>query len=372
MAKTHHHMVSHVKQYRQRAGLSQTQLAELAGVKRQAIYDIESGRYLPNTAVALRLARGLGCLVEDLFSEEAPAGSRPLLMAVAKPSGSKRVSVVKIRDRLVGYPVDGIFAFQNGLRPADGMLQGGQGRVRLFTEETVLEKSILLTGCDPAFSLLAAHVFRAEPSFRVICRFASSHLALDRLAGGMAHIAGTHLQNGPDGEANVSLARDKLKGAGGMVVGYSLMEEGFMVAPGNPAGIRSVSDLAHLKTRLANRERGAALRVLLDDELSRAGIPPTAVSGYNREVRSHSQGAQMVACGSADAALGLRAVACAYGLDFVPITQVRCDLVIPDDLLQNKMVQLILDIMQTRRLREELASIPGYNSKKTGEVIAAF
>ena len=73
-------LICRLKQMRQSRGLSQSQMAELVGVKRQAIYDIESGRYLPNTEVALRLARHLACRVEDLFSEEAHADDRPVTM----------------------------------------------------------------------------------------------------------------------------------------------------------------------------------------------------------------------------------------------------------------------------------------------------
>ena len=70
-------LICRLKQMRQSRGLSQSRIAELVGVKRQAIYDIESGRYLPNTEVALRLARHLACRVEDLFSEEAHSRRPP-------------------------------------------------------------------------------------------------------------------------------------------------------------------------------------------------------------------------------------------------------------------------------------------------------
>ena len=63
-----------IKKYRRRKKLSQTELAQLVGVRRQAIYDMESCRYLPNTAVALKLAQVLGCSIEMLFMEE---GSPP-------------------------------------------------------------------------------------------------------------------------------------------------------------------------------------------------------------------------------------------------------------------------------------------------------
>ena len=44
-----------VKKYRLASSWSQDDLAQRIGVRRQAIYDIESGRYLPNTAVAPKL-----------------------------------------------------------------------------------------------------------------------------------------------------------------------------------------------------------------------------------------------------------------------------------------------------------------------------
>ena len=52
-----------VKDFRLRKGWSQEDLAAGIDVRRQAVYDIESGRYLPNTAIALRLARLFGCRV---------------------------------------------------------------------------------------------------------------------------------------------------------------------------------------------------------------------------------------------------------------------------------------------------------------------
>lgn len=46
-------VICNVKSARKAKGLSQSRLAELVGVKRQAIYEMEVGRYVPNTAIAL-------------------------------------------------------------------------------------------------------------------------------------------------------------------------------------------------------------------------------------------------------------------------------------------------------------------------------
>lgn len=49
-------------------GLSQEQLAELAGVTRQTISSIETGQYVPSALLAFVLARRLGKPVEELFN----------------------------------------------------------------------------------------------------------------------------------------------------------------------------------------------------------------------------------------------------------------------------------------------------------------
>ncbi len=360
----------HLKALRQARGLSQTQLAELVGVKRQAIYDIESGRYMPNTVVALRLAKHLGCRVEDLFVEETATEDHPITVVEERHGEGCRMVLAKVRGRLVGYPLTGKGLILEGLRAADGVLRDDGKRVRLLCPEAGLDRSIVLLGCDPAFPVLGSLVARRAPEVRVHCRFASSHKALHGLAAGHAHLAGTHLHNSGTGESNVELAHQVLADSGLLVVGFSLLDEGLMVAAGNPHGLRTVADLAKAPLRLVNREPGAALRVLLDDQLDQHGIPRIAVSGYSQEVHSHFEGAQMVAYGFADAALGLRPVAEAYGLDFVPMATVRCDLVVPRDLLDHAGIKVILDILQTRSFREELRSIPGYSASRTGDVIA--
>ncbi|WDP91175.1 MAG: helix-turn-helix domain-containing protein [Desulfobacter sp.] len=365
-------IINRVKHYRQKAKLSQTGLADLVGLKRQAIYDIESGKYLPNTGVALKLARHLGCRVEDLFYEAASDAAGPVVMGEDAAMGDGRVSVVKVRDRLVAYPVDGRFSFPNQLRPADGVFEKKKGRIRFFGSEAGLETTVLLLGCDPAFSLLAAHASRVDPNLRMGCRFASTHTALDRLAQSKTHLAGMHLHNSPGEEANVALARKKLAGTGATIIGFSMMEEGLMVAGGNPLRINGADDLAQPGIRFINREPGAALRILMDGLLAQARIPGTAIQGYDIEVKGHNQGAQMIACGMADAALGLRPVAEAFGLDFIPLAEVRCDLVVPADLMADPRVQTILDVVQSRDLRDELALLPGYSQSKTGNTIAAF
>jgi len=52
---------------RARRDLTQQALADLVGVSRKTINTVETGRFVPSTLLALRMARALGVRVEDLF-----------------------------------------------------------------------------------------------------------------------------------------------------------------------------------------------------------------------------------------------------------------------------------------------------------------
>ena len=371
MARKDDSVTCHVKDFRLKKGWSQQELAEAVDVRRQAIYDIESGRYLPNTAIALRLARVFNCRVEDLFVEQSPPAIEPVHIINGSDEPSSRLALGRVRDRLVGLPLQGAESIPFGLRAADGLLNPDKKSAFILSPASNLEQTIILMGCDPAFEILSHHVSRVAPEARVHCRFASSHKALNGLADSVTHVAGTHLHNTGDKESNVMVAKQKLAGVSSNVLGFSLLEEGLMVAKGNPLGIRTVADLAQPMVRFVNREAGAALRVLLDDHLQSAGIEGTVINGYQNEVKSHREGAFRIACNVADAALGLRAIAEAYGLGFVPITAARCDLVIPKDFSSHPTIRVLMDVLQSAPLRKEIDSIPGYEGGNiTGKLIA--
>src|SRR5262245_62274467 len=92
-----------LRELRNTRGLSQTDLAAMSGITRQAICAIEANQYLPTTAVALRLAEALDCRVEDLFSLRSTGAviHGDLItpsIGDAMPNCA-RVSVVRVGDR---------------------------------------------------------------------------------------------------------------------------------------------------------------------------------------------------------------------------------------------------------------------------------
>lgn len=56
-----------LKEYREKRKLSQEDLADIAGVSRQTIISIETGRYMPSLELAFILARIFKCKIENLF-----------------------------------------------------------------------------------------------------------------------------------------------------------------------------------------------------------------------------------------------------------------------------------------------------------------
>jgi molybdate-binding protein len=313
----------------------------------------------------------MGCRVEDLFQMDDAPVERQIHPVAPTVSTSTRAVVANVGGRLVAHPLAADHALQEGFASADAVLVRSHEQVtaRLLVPEERVERTALVLGCDPGLSVLVGHLSRRSPDTRLTWLPASSRQSLDAVTRGEAHLAGSHLRD-PDGqEYNVAHAREALGSEGGLVMVFASWEQGFLVAPGNPKGIRSVVDLARLDVRLVNRERGAGARQLLDDLLEQDGIPRERIQGCGREVGSHLSVARAVASGTADVGLALRAAADVYGLDFVPLAHARFDLVIPRAVLGHPAVSVLLELLQGRALREELAALPGYEVSQMGTVV---
>ena len=67
MGKHHQNLLNNLEELRKSAGLTQKELSESAEVSRKSINAIENGVYVPSTVLSLKIAKTLGCKVEDLF-----------------------------------------------------------------------------------------------------------------------------------------------------------------------------------------------------------------------------------------------------------------------------------------------------------------
>lgn len=56
-----------IREYRAKLGISQGELAERVGVRRETIVHLENGRYNPSLRLAMEIANVFGVTVEEIF-----------------------------------------------------------------------------------------------------------------------------------------------------------------------------------------------------------------------------------------------------------------------------------------------------------------
>ena len=367
---------------RQARGLSQQQLAGVAGVTRQAVSAVESGHSDPSLRVALGLARALGMTVEELFGP-GDLGDPVLAQPVAAVNGpGSRVALATVGDTFVALPLHADTAARLGFGPAGGLVAGpppapagvSGGRREPWNLVPVRpigppRPTVVVAGCDPALPLLETPLSLLDPPLAFAWWPCGSAEALRLAAAGLVHAAGVHRVGPHDPGGDLDDAADTRDAAdipgGAEVVGFASWREGLMVRPGSH--VRGLDDVAARGLRLVNREPGAQARVLLDRERLRLRLDPAELPGYDSRAAGHLQVAAAIVGGLADAGVSSEPAALAYGLDFIPLAAERFDLVLPAKHAASREVQGLLRVLTSPWLLAQLASLPGYDADRCGE-----
>ncbi|MGH3197707.1 MAG: substrate-binding domain-containing protein [Streptosporangiaceae bacterium] len=367
---------------RQARGLSQQQLAGVAGVTRQAVSAVESGHSDPSLRVALGLARALGMTVEELFGP-GDLGDPVLAQPVAAVSGpGSRVALATVGDRFVALPLHADMAARLGFGPAGGLVAGpapapagvssrGQEPWNLVPVRPIgpPRPTVVVAGCDPALPLLETPLALLDPPLAFAWWPCGSGEALRLAAAGLVHAAGVHRVGppgpaGPPGRSADTQAEADIPG-GAEVVGFASWREGLVVRPGTQ--VRGLDDVARQGLRLVNREPGAQARTLLDRERRRLRLDPAELPGYGSRAAGHLQVAAAIVGGLADAGVSSEPAALAYGLDFIPLAEERFDLLLPAKHAASREVQGLLKVLTSPWLLAQIASLPGYDAARCGE-----
>jgi len=335
---------------------------------------MEAGSYVPNTAVALKLARALEAHVEELFSlaGDVPAPELRLEQAAPLPGGEppepgQPVQLCRVDKRLFASapsPVRWYFPASDAVLTTKPAARG-KATVQVFHAEAEFGNRLLVAGCDPGISVLAHHVRPAGIELVLAHRNSSRALAL--LKEGCVHIAGTHLRDEASGESNLPVIGRMFPKKAVAVISFAVWEEGIVCARGNPKGIRGIEDLARADISIVNREAGAGSRILLDSQLKRLGIAERRVRGYDRIAQGHLPAAWQVRAGLADACIATRAAARMFGLAFLPLVSERYDLAIRRQHLGLPAVETLLDTLSRSSFRRELESLGGYDTRAAGQ-----
>ncbi len=351
---------------RQARGFSQQQLAGMAGVSRQAVSAVEAGLSDPSLRVALAVGRALGLSVEELFGPAIPEPVVPVRPLAPLGSEGSRVSLAPMGDSFVALPLSGATVTRSGFAAAGGRVRG-PGEVSPLGPP---RPTLVLAGCDPALPLLELPLSLLDPPVSFLWWPCASQEALSLAAAGLVHVAGAHLL-GRSGDYNTGPAAELVRG-GADLIGFCSWREGLVLRPGLASRVGDLAAVAAAGLRLVNREPGAEARRVLDRELARLGISSAGLAGYDTTATGHLEVAAAIAAGLADAGIASEPAALAYGLDFVPITAERFDLVIPAAQAGTREVQGLLRALSSPWLLGQLASLPGYEVSQCGERIASL
>ncbi len=291
-----------------------------------------------------------------------------------------RVTLGRVGDRVIATPLPRGAGTITSLVRADGLLtvpslSEGLEEDRpvaaelLVAPEEIDGTLVVLGSHDNTLDLLATLLRRRDPRLRLSSGHVGSLGGLMALRQGRAHLGGSHLLDPETNTYNVPFIKRYLAGVPLKLINLTWRQQGLMLAPGNPKGIRTIKDLARPGVRFINRQRGAGTRLLLDFLLQGEQLAAGAIQGYDREEYTHMAVAVNVFSGTADVGLGILAAAQALGLDFIPLLPERYDLVVPESTFGEARFQALLAVMRSPEFQEAALALGGYDLKDCGRIL---
>ncbi|OEU81215.1 MAG: molybdopterin biosynthesis protein [Desulfobacterales bacterium C00003060] len=265
---------------------------------------------------------------------------------------------------------DGIIRIPNHV---EGIKLGDLVEADLLKDLAEIENTVVVVGShDNTLDVLANQMRVRDFRFSLSSSNVGSLGGLIALRNGYCHAAGSHLLDTDTGTYNVSYIKRYLPDLRVKLVNLVFRQQGLIVPRGNPKGISGIEDLAKNNITFVNRQAGSGTRILLDYRLAQLNIKPESIRGYDQDEFTHMSVAVSVLSGAADTGLGIYAAAKALKLDFVPIVTEEYDFVISEEFFEDEKIQLMLDVIRSDSFKELVNRLGGYDTSKTGTVIASL
>lgn len=291
-----------------------------------------------------------------------------------------RIKLGMVDDKLIATPLSRGAGATMSLVRADGILVIPQNSEGIEAGETVtvellkniaeIKSTIVSIGShDIAMDIMANLIHHKDSDYSLSSAHVGSLGGIMALRRGEAHIAPIHLLDENTGHYNVEYVKRYLPNVEMALIKGIKRIQGIMIRKGNLKNIKGFEDLAREDVQFVNRQRGAGTRILLDYMLSKKGISPEAISGYQREMTTHMAVAAAVESGSADAGLGVLSAAKAMGLDFIPVGDEEYDFAVPVKYLKQPMLMLFIEMLKSEEFAKELEALRGYSLEQAGEII---
>ncbi len=291
-----------------------------------------------------------------------------------------RVKLGMVGERIVATPLPRGAGNITSLTEADGILRiphtvEGVSENEPLTVELLrplpsIRNTIVIVGShDNTLDVLADQIKAAHSNVTISSSHVGSMGGLMAVRKGVCHLAGSHLLDTATGTYNLPYIRRLLADTPVRLVNLVIREQGLMVQPGNPKGIRDIADLTRPDVNFINRQGGSGTRILLDYKLQQLGLRSEEITGYRSEEFTHMAVAVAVLSGAADAALGIYAAARALNLDFIPVVTEQYDLVIPVAYLDSENIRILLETINTAEFKRAVGRLGGYSTDKTGTYV---
>ncbi|SHO51673.1 molybdopterin molybdochelatase [Desulfopila aestuarii DSM 18488] len=253
----------------------------------------------------------------------------------------------------------------------EGVGAGEKVSIELLRPKAEVDATLVFIGShDNILDLMANQLHREKPFTRISSAHVGSMGGIMAIRRNEAHMAGCHLLDEATGEYNIPFIKRLLPNVPLQLINLCYREQGLMLAKGNPHNISGFSDMVNRNLMFINRQGGAGTRLLTDKVMGDLGIPPEQLAGYDHEEYTHMSVAAAVASGSADAGMGIRAAAMALGLDFVPVTEERYDLIIPALFIKDPKVIKVLELIRTNTMfHQKILALGGYDLRDIGQIM---
>jgi putative molybdopterin biosynthesis protein len=189
---------------------------------------------------------------------------------------------------------------------------------------------------------------------------------LERFTDRQALACGLHVPDPESGEYNTPLLQRRFAAEPVVALEWAWRQQGLMVMPGNPEGMRGLQDARG--KRLALRQKEAGSHLLLDRLLQQAGLTLADFITAGPPLRSETEVALAVANGEADTGLGIAAAAQQLRLDFVPLVRERYDLLIWRRQYFEPPFQKLLAFARSSAFKQRAQAMGGYDIGGLGTV----
>ncbi|NNG04133.1 MAG: helix-turn-helix transcriptional regulator [Inquilinus sp.] len=188
---------------------------------------------------------------------------------------------------------------------------------------------------------------------------------LERMRQGGAVLCGTHVVEPERGDWNIGHVATTLADAPCVLIEWARRRQGLILAPEAPA----IDSVAALKgRRVALRQPKAGGRLLFDHLLAEAGLSETDMTVLPTAARTETDAAAAVAANTADATLGLEAMARQFRLRFVPLAEERYDLLVWRRAYFEPPLQALFGFAGTPAFAAHAAELGGYDIGGLGTV----